>query len=404
MSQITFSNNTYAGEELGGFMAATLLGANAVKRGMFTIRPNVKKREVILDIDDTVVLQSRSSKFVDQATVPVQNETYLDPKIYEFMKEQDYSTLIQSWEARDLKAGSFGDFEGVTALSDFLVDRYLSKIAIANEKLYYLGGANTVEYKAATPYIGLLDKIELSTGAYKINLKAFSQAITGIDVNGICTHTAPAGTFRDGDVVTVLGSVGTSMDLTNGGAGSTIEGQSYFIRVQSQTTFQLYRNYLAAQSRVNATFSGTSSAATVQFINVSNVLSVMGSMFAQIDQADRTEADLKVQIALHIATAYKQAQAEKGVNVLGAFNKDLPLEYLGFTLEPMNNFKANAILVARVSNLFLGVDLLGDESNLSTVYMKPFTNDNVVRLKATMKSDVNFKFANEILWVRASLN
>lgn len=407
MSQIQFVNNTYAGEELGGFMATTLLGADAVKRGMFTVIPNVKKREVILDLDDTIVLQTPSAKFVDQGTIPLQTETYLDPKIYEFMKEQDYSTLIQSWEARDLKAGSMNDYEAPTALSDFLVDRYAQKLAIANEKLYYLGGALTVEYKASTQYVGLLDKIELATAAYKLNLLAFSQPITSIDATGLVTHTAPVGTFRDGDVVTIVGSTGTSMDQTNvilGGAAVSIEGQSYYIRVGSATTFKLVRNYLASNTRTNATFLGTTTGATAQFINVSNVLSVLGSVYAQIDPADRDQEDLKVQVAMHIVNSYKQAQAEKGINVLGAFNQAQPADYLGFKLEPMKNFKANAIMIARVSNLFLGVDLLGDGSELSTVYMKPYTNDNLVRIKGRMKSDVNFKFANEILFLRPSLN
>ena len=46
-------------------------------------------------------------------------------------------------------------------------------------------------------------------------------------------------------------------------------------------------------------------------------------------------------------------------------------------------------------------DLLGDASELSTVYMKPYTNDNVVRMKARMKAAVNYKFANEIFYLSA---
>ena len=77
------------------------------------------------------------------------------------------------------------------------------------------------------------------------------------------------------------------------------------------------------------------------------------------------------------------------------------MDYLGTPLQIMNHWQANTILGARSSNLFLGVDLLGDASELSTVYMKPYTNDNVVRMKARMKAAVNYKFANEIFYLSA---
>ncbi len=52
MAQFTFTNNTYAGEALAGFMASTLLEADSVKRGLLTVINDVKSRKVILDVDD----------------------------------------------------------------------------------------------------------------------------------------------------------------------------------------------------------------------------------------------------------------------------------------------------------------------------------------------------------------
>jgi len=49
MPQFTFTNNTYAGEALAGFMASTLLEADSVKRGLLTVINDVKSRKVILD-------------------------------------------------------------------------------------------------------------------------------------------------------------------------------------------------------------------------------------------------------------------------------------------------------------------------------------------------------------------
>jgi hypothetical protein len=45
MAQFTFTNNTYAGEALAGFMASTLLEADSVKRGLLTVINDVKSTQ-----------------------------------------------------------------------------------------------------------------------------------------------------------------------------------------------------------------------------------------------------------------------------------------------------------------------------------------------------------------------
>jgi hypothetical protein len=402
MAQFTFTNNTYAGEALAGFMASTLLEADSVKRGLLTVINDVKSRKVILDVDDDVVLQDPSGTFTDQGTTASQKESYLDPVIYEFMKEEQWDKLVQSWEAQSLKPGAFMDYEGVVDLSDFMVQRYLTKIQIANERLYWLGKASTKEAAFTASFNGLLPTIAGASGVYKVGLgkPATSMAATAINGTGIVTVSSTA-TLSDGDVVSITAVTGTSKDTTNGGGGIDVQGQSYFIKVLSSTTFQLVRNYNEINTRKAATFSGSSTAATVSYINASNVLDVLSGVYAQLDPADRSQDDFNLQIPFHVGYAYAQAQANKAVNVLNAFTDKKKMDYLGLPLQLMNHWQANTILGARSSNLFLGVDLLGDASELSTVYMKPYTNDNVVRMKARMKAAVNYKFANELFYLSA---
>ena len=402
MAQFTFTNNTYAGEALAGFMASTLLEADSVKRGLLTVINDVKSRKVILDVDDDVVLQDPSGIFADQGTTAAQHESYLDPVVYEFMKQEQWDKLVQSWETQQLKPGAFQDYEGVVDLSDFMVQRYLTKIQIANERLYWLGKSATKEAAFTAPFTGLLPSIAAATGVYKVGLgkSETSMAATAINASGVVTVSSTA-TLRDGDVVTITAVTGLSKDTTNGGAGIDVQGQSYFIQVLSSTTFKLVRNYNEVNTRKPATFTGTSTAATVSYINASNVLGVLTGIYAQLDPADRSQEDFNLQIPLHVGYAYAQAQADKAVNVLNAFTDPKKMDYLGVPLQLMNHWQANTILGARSSNLFLGVDLLGDASELSTVYMKPYTNDNVVRMKARMKAAVNFKFANELFYLSA---
>ena len=402
MAQFTFTNNTYAGEALAGFMASTLLEADSVKRGLLTVINDVKSRKVILDVDDDVVLQDPSGIFADQGTTALQNESYLDPVVYEFMKQEQWDKLVQSWEAQSLQPGAFMDYEGVVDLSDFMVQRYLTKIQIANERLYWLGKSVTKEAAFTAGFTGLLPSISAASGVYKVGLSkpATSTEASAIDATGLVT-IADTSTLSDGDVVTITNITGTSKDTTNGTPGISLQGQSYFIQIASATSFKLVRNYNEINTRKAATFTGTSTDATVSYINASNVLSVLSSVYSQLDPADRSQDDFNLQIPLHVGYAYAQAQANKAVNVLNAFTDSKQMDYLGMPLQLMNHWQANTILGARASNLFLGVDLLGDESELSTVYMKPYTNDNVVRMKARMKAAVNFKFANEIFYLSA---
>jgi len=402
MAQFTFTNNTYAGEALAGFMASTLLEADSVKRGLLTVINDVKSRKVILDVDDDVVLQDPSGIFADQGTTALQNESYLDPVVYEFMKQEQWDKLVQSWEAQSLQPGAFMDYEGVVDLSDFMVQRYLTKIQIANERLYWLGKSATKEAAFTAGFTGLLPSIAAASGVYKVGLSKPATSIdaSAIDATGLVT-VADTSTLSDGDVVTITNVTGTSKDTTNGAPGISLTGQSYFIQIASATSFKLIRNYNEINTRKAATFTGTSTDATVSYINASNVLSVLSSVYSQLDPADRSQDDFNLQIPLHVGYAYAQAQANKAVNVLNAFTDSKQMDYLGMPLQLMNHWQANTILGARASNLFLGVDLLGDESELSTVYMKPYTNDNVVRMKARMKAAVNFKFANEIFYLSA---
>jgi hypothetical protein len=402
MAQFTFTNNTYAGEALAGFMASTLLEADSVKRGLLTVINDVKSRKIILDVDDDVKLQDPSGMFNDQGTTTQQVESYLDPVVYEFMKQEQWDKLAQSWEAQSLAPGAFGDYEGVVDLSDFMIQRYLTKIQIANERLYWLGKASTKEATFTADFQGLLPAIAGASGVFKVGLgkSATSMAATAISASGVLTVSSTI-TLSDGDVVTITGVTGTSKDTTNGGPGIDVQGQSYFIQVLSATTFKLVRNYNEINTRKAATFTGTSTAATVSYINASNVLGVLSGVFSQLDPADRSQEDFNLQIPLHVGYAYAQAQAAQATNVLNAFTDKKKMDYLGIPLQLMNHWQANTILGARSSNLFLGVDLLGDASELSTVYMKPYTNDNVVRMKARMKAAVNFKFANELFYLSA---
>jgi hypothetical protein len=431
MAQFVFTNNTYAGEVLAGYMSRSLLEADSVSRGLITPFTNCKARQVLLLVDDEIILQDPNAQFTDQGTTATQTERYLDPITYEFMKEQEWEALTQSWEQDQLKAGALQDYDGIVDLSGYLVDRYLKKIQIANERLYWLGKQNVTEVKFTPAYPGLLNQIAADPLTRSVLLETIgganpasftASAITIGTYNGVANSAsvtvASTANLSNGDVVTVNNTWGTFADTSGAGqAGrptswtgygviSNTNPQAYVIQVIDATHFQLLMNYNEWGNRsVYATFSGTASvsgtAATICFINASNVLAVLSSVYAQVPPSVRSKADFNIMVPEHVARAYAIAQANKATNVLNAFVDKKVMDFLGDKLQVMEQWQANVILAACASNLFLGVDLMSDTSRLMTVFKGDYTLDMVVRMRARMKSATNYAFAFEILYVSA---
>jgi hypothetical protein len=404
---VVFIENTYAGEVLAGYMASTLLGADSIKRNLITVIPNVKKRMVILGVDDDVELLTPSAAFSpSQDTQITQNESYLDPVPYEFRKEINWVELVQSWESEQLKPGALNDYQGVDGFTNWVIDRYLEKLSITNERLYWLGKDNVPEAKFTADYEGLLPKIKANADTVQISLYGDPLGATITDLAFSAMNlttkrlTVTSNTvLKTGDVITFGDLAADTITDTVYGA---VKGQSYFIKVISATVIELTRNYNAINTRVAPSFTGTTTSGHIQFINVSNVMAVMAAIYAQVDFATRIQPDFKVMVPLHVRHAFEIASSQLGINVLGAFTNPVQEKYLGIYLESMNQWLGNTILCARVSNIFLGVDLISDDSMLRTVHMANYTNDDLVRIKARMKSDTNVKFFNEVLLVTPS--
>lgn len=384
-----FTPNTYAGELLAGYQATALLSPGLVERGLITVIQNVKKRKLLRSLDDEFDFQTPAAVFTPQTNSVTIPEKYIDPVAYEVHKQYNYSTLVSAWEAQSLKPGEMQDYDGTVELSDFMIQRALKKIAIQNEQLYLLGKGASSRFTFSSSYIGLLPMMLADSSVTKLNPGSNATfAVSDISKAAAAVVTvASTSNLEVGDYVTVLGVAGT------GNMGTTLNGNSYLITgILSATTLTIGVDTSAA------TGTPTFSSAKLICINRFNVISVMSTIYQTIPDALRMESDLKIYIPMHVERAYKLSQAN-GTNVVGAFVGDKVLDFLGNSLTPMPYWKPNVILIARVSNLFLGVDLIGDGSALETVDMRKTTLDQVYRMKAGMKSDVNYMFPQEIeMW------
>src|ERR1700759_2988456 len=90
-----------------------------------------------------------------------------------------------------------------------MVQRYLTKIQIANERLYWLGKSATKEAAFTSPFTGLLPTIAAASGVYKVGLgkPSTSIAATATSASGIVT-VADTSSLSDGDVVTLTAVTG----------------------------------------------------------------------------------------------------------------------------------------------------------------------------------------------------
>jgi len=403
MAKLALTTNTYSGEEAQGYVASTLLENDSATRGLYTIHPNVKKREVILLADDEVKLQTPAAAFTDQATTAAIDEKYLDPVAFEFHKQEDYSALVNSWLSQKQPAGEAGRYVAPQDLYDFMVMRYQSKLKVACERLWWLGKSSVQEATFSASYTGMLPKLIAGSDVSKTTLSSTAYAFSAITAaTGLMTVSSTAA-YRDGDVVTITAlSTGTTTETTTdifGNATSvSVLGQSYIVQVASATTLKLVRNVNKAQTnRTAATFStNNTGGGTIQCINVSNVATVLAGVYATLDWASYDDPNYNLMVPLHVAKAYQTKQGELATNQLGALAFEKTLAYNNMKLQVMPFFPGNTILGANSKNLHFGTDLLSDVNTLSVVDTRYTTGDQYIRMRAGMCSDGNYTNGGEI--------
>jgi len=112
MAEVTFDQNTYAGELYGEIIFPALVPAlGLVDKGLVTPMPGIKKRTVIRVGDVDVEFQDPSCNFNAQDDGLVLGERYIDPVPYEVMIEMCYEDIRQGWDAMKLKKGSLNDYQ-----------------------------------------------------------------------------------------------------------------------------------------------------------------------------------------------------------------------------------------------------------------------------------------------------
>jgi len=384
VADINFVSNTYAGQALTDIVSKSLLMEDGLAAsGLVTLLPNVKGVTKMRKADLTVSLNDTQAVFSGAAGDIDLDEFTLTPVKMGFDKDYDLESLATSWEVAEIQAGAANDGDATSKFTAWLENEISSKLAIASEKLYARGKSQTSEALFTAAYPGLVGRLEASSLTKKLAVSTGALTVSGITIaaDAVCT-TASTSTLRDGDTVTILGA--NALTLVG---GLPISGQSFQITVASSTTFTL---------GATTTGTATSSNCTAQFINESNVISHLTKVYNWIPMAVRD--NVNIIIPKHVEYAYYKAIAASSLeaNVVGARQ----LDFLGEKLNARKHWNPNTIAVFEPKNVYLGVDLAGDSNSFEMKNLRESTLDRVIRIRATMKSDIVAANYDEIVYMR----
>ena len=187
--QPTFTQNTYAGEFAGQYIAAALLSAKTLDNKYVTIHPNVKYKEVIQRIDVANIVNDASCDFVTSGSVAL-SEAVLTPKELQVNLQLCKQQFVQSWEALQLGYSAFDTIP--KSFNDYLISYVGGIVAQATEISIWQGTAAT----------------NGQFGGFIPALSASVAAATGVILSG--TGSAVTST----NVLSVLNTVVTSIPNT----------------------------------------------------------------------------------------------------------------------------------------------------------------------------------------------
>ena len=128
---------TYAGEFSGKYIAAALLSADTLDKGLITIMPNVKYKSVIQKAATDDIVKDATCDFQTDAGTLTLTEAILEPKEFQVNLDICKKTLHDSWEAEQMGFSAFDNL--APSFSDFVLGHVASKVADRTEKSIWSG-------------------------------------------------------------------------------------------------------------------------------------------------------------------------------------------------------------------------------------------------------------------------
>jgi hypothetical protein len=377
---LTYGTNTYAGQAASEFIADMLLAGNTIAGNHITVHPAIKGKKVIQTITTDAVFQARADAFTASGTTTVGERTLTLANIMS-QDKIGINVLLDTWQSVS-QADSANDKNVPTNMADFVIDYKAQKIALQIDELIWRGDTALTGNTIRKWHNGLTTLAIADSGVTKYATTTGELTPTAVSVGATTTLTvASATTVNVGDKV--------YCKLFTGADAATLNLLTFTVLSTTATTIVID----AVTTGLTITTGGTT---RIQFINASNVLTYMANAFRVSREQDRTAADFRIYVPIHIADAYVDASLAvatgQGVN----YEQQNNLVYKGIPIVKCSYFPENMIFTSCVSNLHFGTDLVNDQNEVIAKYMGDITLDDEYRFSAKFSSSVNYGFADGI--------
>jgi len=204
----TFTQNTYAGEFAGEYIAAALLSAKTLDNKLVTIKPNVKYKSVIQKLDVSGIVQDASCDFVTSGSVAL-SERILEPKELQVNLELCKQEFVDSWESLQL---GFSAFDTIPAsFNDYLISYVAGQVAQATEQSIWQGTASNgsflgfqTAFSASIAAGGATAVLAAKSGSVIISGSVTSANVLSV-MNSV-VDTIPAAVYGKEDLLIYVGT------------------------------------------------------------------------------------------------------------------------------------------------------------------------------------------------------
>ena len=140
MATTTSITTTYAGEFAGKYIAAALLSADTLDKGLVAIKPNVKYKEVVKKIALGDLVANATCDFAATSSVTL-TERVLQPEEFQVNLQLCKKDFRSDWEAIQMGYSTFDNLP--PAFSDFLIGQVAAKVAQKTEQTIWSGANAT---------------------------------------------------------------------------------------------------------------------------------------------------------------------------------------------------------------------------------------------------------------------
>ena len=392
MATPTISTNTYAGKDLEGVIAQSVLRGKTIESGMITVHSDIDSRQVIKTFDSTVTIADSVAAFGSAGSFTL-DEKYLDPKAYMNGFEYDYSSLNATWYASQQPRGRGGDFVPPASLEDAIIEQRAALNGKFIDATIWRGSVSAgalskITVSASSVVTGLEAKFEAGSDVSKLTPTVGSGSLVAATISKAAAAVIAVATtanMSNGDIVSITGAVGTGFIGLN--------GESYAITVLNGTTFSI-----PVDSSGFGTYTGSS--ASVSFINENNILAVLTEVYNDLSEAVEDDPDFYLFMNKKVAKAYTLAQATAANGAGSYFVGSKALDFLGSRMMVLPYISNNVIVAANVSNLHYGTALSGEQNSLAIIPMFENNGDRTVRYRCDYAFDVNYTNGADISFYR----